>query len=174
MLKWLKKRGIQFWFWMAWVVSFIVGGVIIFGMIGADAGFWAKLVDGPPDFLVTMDGPATVAPGAEATYTITIKNIGKSEGGGNNPIVTLPAGLTFVRSLPGEPACKHNNGILECKLGSQQPGDQGTLMVTAVADAGASGAKNVTVNIVPSGKTRDTMGEEISDNNSDAVSTTIQ
>ncbi|MBM3934473.1 MAG: hypothetical protein FJ319_09260 [SAR202 cluster bacterium] len=172
MFRWLKKRGIQFWFWVAWIVSFLVGGIIIFGMIGAQAGFWQKLRSGPPDFEVTMAGPATLAQGAEGTYVVTIKNIGRSEGAGNTPTITFPDGMTINGVVPGSPACTTTGQEIVCRLGSQVAGAQGS--VTVRATAASAGAKTITASVPVSAKTRDTDAEEIGTNNTATLTTTVQ
>jgi uncharacterized repeat protein (TIGR01451 family) len=77
------------------------------------------------DVAITKNGPATVASGANSSYTLTLANNGPS----NSAVTlndTLPAGTTFV-SLVANPA----SGVFNCT--TPAPGSGGTISCTVAS-----------------------------------------
>jgi len=64
------------------------------------------------------DSPDPVQPGAPLTYTVTVTNNGPSAATGVTLVDTLPAGVTFVSSVPGSPTCTFGGGTVTCNLGA--------------------------------------------------------
>jgi uncharacterized repeat protein (TIGR01451 family) len=90
---------------------------------------------GPTDMAITMSGPATVNSGGNATYKLTVTNLGPNFA----PQVTvsdqMPAsGAFFVSAVTSQGACAApatgTGGVLSCVLSSMLPGASATITVT--------------------------------------------
>lgn len=88
------------------------------------------------DISLIMSGPPSVIIGSNATYQLTVQNLGPSPATGINVQDTLPPGVTFVSvaNLPGTSSV--SNGILGCAL-------------TNSLAAGASVTFSITINTAP-------------------------
>jgi uncharacterized repeat protein (TIGR01451 family) len=70
------------------------------------------------DLAVTKtDSPDPVLPGSLLDYVLVIANAGPSDATAVTAVDTLPAGVTFVSSSPGPPACVLAGAALTCALG---------------------------------------------------------
>ena len=77
----------------------------------------------PADLALAMTGPSPPAPaGVAYAYTLAIRNDGPSAATGITLTDALPAGLAFVSSTPGPPACVHAAGVFGCDAGTLPPG----------------------------------------------------
>ncbi len=162
-MKWLKQRGILFWFFVAWIVSFGGAGIIIFGMIASSAGM-QLFGGGAPDLKVTMtDSPDPVKAGENLTYTIAFENAGKGEATAVVVSDTLPSGVTFVSSMPGTPACKYSDGTLTCRLGTQAEGGGGKVDIVVKVDSATKGAITNTATITGEEEEEDTTNNKASE-----------
>jgi uncharacterized repeat protein (TIGR01451 family) len=102
-----------------------------------DAAVETTRVD-PADVAVSMDGPAApVAAGVPFAYALSITNAGPAPADGVVLTDQLPAGLTFVSSTPGPPACTHAAGLFRCEVGT----------------LAAAGAFAVSLQVLPAGYT---------------------
>jgi uncharacterized repeat protein (TIGR01451 family) len=86
------------------------------------------------DMSLTMSGPAAVAPSANATYTLTARNLGPSSATAT-VADTLPAGTTLVSSTPSQGTCTSAAGSVSCALGSLAVNGQATITVIVTAPA---------------------------------------
>jgi uncharacterized repeat protein (TIGR01451 family) len=74
----------------------------------------------------------SVAVGANATFTITVKNNGPGTASGVSLVDTLPAGLTLVSATPSQGSCTPT-APLTCSLGTLASGASATISIVARA-----------------------------------------
>jgi uncharacterized repeat protein (TIGR01451 family) len=90
--------------------------------------------------LTKTDSPDPVSPGAPLTYTLTTSNLGPSDGFMSVFLYEdMPAGVTFVSSVPGPPACTFSGGLLLCDLGPLPAGGSTQVIVNVIVDSSTSG-----------------------------------
>ncbi|MFD8939969.1 DUF11 domain-containing protein, partial [Streptomyces sp. NPDC059578] len=96
----------------------------------------------PPevDLSVVKTGPATIAPGGQVSYTITVTNNGPQDSTGWTLTDTIPAGLTNVTT--DTPGCGIGDGVLTCTGDALADGDSVTIEVTGTAVVGATSVSN--------------------------------
>ncbi|MER5495186.1 hypothetical protein [Streptomyces sp. NPDC002490] len=92
------------------------------------------------DLAVVKTGPATVAPGGQVSYTITVTNNGPQDSTGWELTDTVPAGLTNVTT--STPGCGIGGGVLTCSGGALANGDSVTIQVTGTVAPGATTVTN--------------------------------
>lgn len=183
-LKWLRRRGFQFWVYLGLgAISFIA----ILGMFIPVARKQGQLdFRGPPDIEVSVStSEKTVAANSEFEYVIIYTNVGGSEAGSVTLDVNLPDEVTLVDVVPGNPACalgsnlkerwailklspedRPSGGMIRCLLGTRLAGLDGQVVVTVKLGDAPKGTP-VTANVFGSvSTTRDYKKlEEIFDNN---------
>jgi uncharacterized repeat protein (TIGR01451 family) len=75
-----------------------------------------------PALTISKAGPATVTQGQNITWTIQVTNSGNADATNVQVVDTLPAGFTFVSSVPDAtppvPTCTHSSGVVTCDLGT--------------------------------------------------------
>ena len=81
------------------------------------------------------DTPDPVLPGGTLTYTVTVSNLGPSTATGVTMTDTLPAGVTFVSSVPGPPTCVLGGSTLTCNLGTLAGGASSIITITTMVNA---------------------------------------
>jgi uncharacterized repeat protein (TIGR01451 family) len=121
----------------------------------------------------TKNGPSTVVPGTNATYSISVKNNGPSDAAGATMTDPLPAGTTFISEThPGGWTCTDPapgaNGTVSCSDGSSFV-------------SGATAAFSIVVHVSPSASgsisNTATSGSSATDNtpgnNSSTATTTV-
>ena len=169
-MKWLKKQGIVFWFFFALFASTVVGGALIFIPVLRTQG--QLDFSGPPDMQVTMTvEPASVQKGGAVTFRVNHENIGESPAGSTALQISIPQGITINNIAPGSPACRDNNGTVNCGLGTRSPGATGSVVIEGTVSDSASGASAA----VTVGPTRDLKKEETAKgNNTATASVTVQ
>jgi uncharacterized repeat protein (TIGR01451 family) len=124
---------------------------------------------GATDMAISMSGPAGTTANSNASYTLTITNLGPSFA----PQVTvsdfIPVGATFVSSSPSQGACGLVISQVQCNLGGMVV--NGTATVTVVLNLNASIANTATVTANDAG------GNPVADpspvNNTASFNTTI-
>ncbi|MDA0564292.1 DUF11 domain-containing protein [Streptomonospora sp. S1-112] len=92
-------------------------------------------VDAVTDIAVEKSAPATVAPGGELVYTVTVTDTGSQTASGvvlEDPIDT---DLATVEELPEE--CRLEGSEIVCDLGDLQPGESRELTFVLRVDPGA-------------------------------------
>jgi len=117
--------------------------------------------------LAKTDGEDPVPAGALLTYTLTLANAGPSNSAGMTVVDTLPAGVSFVGSSPGAPACTHASGVVTCALGALPLSQQATVAVQVAVHPQTQGT--VTNTAVVTGDQTDPVGA----NDSDSEDTTV-
>jgi uncharacterized repeat protein (TIGR01451 family) len=85
------------------------------------------------DLSITKAGPASVIPGTDLVYTITVTNTGPSDASGVSVADVTPAGLTFVANAG---ACA---GAFPCLLGTVAAGTSQVITATFAVSAGYAG-----------------------------------
>jgi len=99
-----------------------------------------------PDLGVSVSGPAQVAPGAEATFSLAVSDLNGATASGIHLIATLPPGATVVSTSSDRgPGCSPGTGTIDCNLDFLS----GTLVahVTIVLTMPANGVATITANV---------------------------
>jgi uncharacterized repeat protein (TIGR01451 family) len=89
--------------------------------------------------ITKTDSADPVSPGDPLVYTVSVANAGPSDATAVTIVDTLPAGVTFVSSSPGPPACTVAGGTVTCTVGSLAVGASATVTIATTVDPGASG-----------------------------------
>ena len=192
-LKWLRRRGFQFWGYLGLgAISFIA----VLGMFIPVARKQGQLdFRGPPDIEVSLStSEKTVTPNSQFDYVIVYTNVGGSEAGSETVDDILPDEVTFVNAVPGNPACALGNnpkeryaiqkmspeeyppgGLIRCLLGTRLAGLDGQIVVTVRLGDSPKGTP-VTANVLGSvSTTRDYKKlEEMFDNNNAEWTVSVQ
>ncbi len=98
---------------------------------------------------LTKTGPASLTPGTNAVYTITVTNAGPSNAASVSVDDPTPAGLNFVSNSG---ACMT---VFPCDLGIMAPSETRTITATYAVPAGYNGASPVTNTATVSSPTTD-------------------
>jgi uncharacterized repeat protein (TIGR01451 family) len=85
------------------------------------------------------DSPDPVAPNDPLIYTVTVANAGPSDATGLTLTDNLPAGVTFVSSVPGPPTCSLAGATLTCALGALAAGSTTVLTINVTVNGSAPG-----------------------------------
>ncbi len=110
-------------------------------------------------------GPQTGTVGQPLTYTLTVKNNGRTTAPGVKVVDTLPEGVVFVSASSTQGTCSYAAGRVTCQIGTMAGG--ATVTVTIVVKPGSAG---VIYNLATvSARARDTNDK----NDSSGVQTTI-
>lgn len=105
---------------------------------------------GPPaDLSVAKSGPATVEPGANVTWTITVTNNGPGVSSGMTVTDTLPAGL--VSPSTSTPGCSIVGEEVQCVLGELAANASETISVTAAMPTSFGTCLTNTASVVGNG-----------------------
>jgi len=97
--------------------------------------------------VVLRHSPDTVSPGGVLDTLITITNLGLWPSTGMTVTESLPAGTSFVSSIPGPSACSVQGDALECELGPLPPGKTHSVSVEVAVAAGARGVLSSTASV---------------------------
>ena len=108
--------------------------------VGSGANAVAVVGAGVADTSITETGPsAEVAPGTNATYTLTAANAGPNVSTGTTVTDTLPAGATLVSATASQGVCAQGpGGTVICNLSGL--GVSGTATITIVVEALSAGS----------------------------------
>lgn len=85
---------------------------------------------GPTDMAISMSGPSSVTSGGNATYLLTISNLGPNFAPQVVITDSVPTGATFVSSSTSQGVCGFSTPNLLCNLGGMVVGGSATVMVT--------------------------------------------
>jgi len=92
------------------------------------------------DLVVTKtDDPEPVTAGNVLTYEVTVTNNGPSNASGVTLTDTLPSGVTFVSSTPGEPTCVESSGVVICNLSDINSGHHKQVTIVVTVDSSTTG-----------------------------------
>ncbi|RHA43551.1 DUF11 domain-containing protein [Cellulomonas rhizosphaerae] len=107
---------------------------------GEDAGDTTTVdVTRSADLVVTkLADPATVIPGEDATYRVTVRNDGPSTATDVTVTDTLPAGLTFLPDSSSD-GCSAAGQVVTCDVGRLAVGDLQRLTLVASSSAALDG-----------------------------------
>ena len=170
----MLRQGAAFWFVV--LIGLLTAALIIGG------GFYIAVQQGAvelgsaPDMEVTMSAaPSTVAAGESVTYTANYTNKGENPAGSVSLTVTLPQGITIGEIVPAA-ACTASGSTVVCRLGTQNPGRQGSVDVTATVASSATKGTEFEAGVeIKTATTRDVKkAEAVTDNNSASATVTVQ
>ncbi len=117
----------------------------------------------PADLVPSISGPTAPAPGAPATYTVTIANQGGRDSTSGTVTIALPAGMAVdPASLGGLPCTAQAPGIVCTNIGGVPAGGSVTGSFVATAATPLAGPIDVDVTAVQS---TGAVPEAITDNN---------
>jgi uncharacterized repeat protein (TIGR01451 family) len=85
--------------------------------------------------VVKTDSADPVSTNDPLVYVLTVTNGGPSDGTGVTAVDTLPAGVTFVSSVPGPPQCTLAGVTLTCDLATLAAGSNATVSINTVVTA---------------------------------------
>ncbi len=86
----------------------------------------------PPDVTITSTGPATVAFGSLATYTLTVSNVGAVNAQQVIVTDTLPSlGAVFVSGVATQGTCFIAGSVMTCNLGAMAAGASANVTIVA-------------------------------------------
>ena len=92
------------------------------------------------DLAITKtDSADPVNPGDPLSYSLAVINDGPSDATGVTITDTLPAGVTFVSSVPGPPTCSFTGGTVSCGLGAMVAGAGSSVTINVTVNPGANG-----------------------------------
>ncbi len=101
---------------------------------------------GSTDMAISMTGPASINSGGNATYLITINNLGPNFA----PQVTandfIPVGATFVSGTPSQGACALLGSQFQCNMGGMIVGGSATLTVVLNVTSAITNTATVSAN----------------------------
>jgi uncharacterized repeat protein (TIGR01451 family)/CSLREA domain-containing protein len=117
------------------------------------------------DLLILKTGAASAAVSTNVTYTITVTNQGPNGATAVKVTDVLPAGTTFVSSLPSQGSCLGTTTVT-CTLGTLNNGSSATVMLTIKMPA-ASGSISNTASVTA------TENDPVPANNSSSAPTNV-
>ena len=161
----MLRQGAAFWFVL--LIGLLMAALIIGG------GFYIAVQQGAvelgsgPDMEVTITAsPAKAAAGENVRYDITYSNKGENPAGSVSLTVTVPQDSTIGEIVPAA-ACTASGSSVVCRLGTQQPGRQGSVQInTTVASSATKGATLEAQAEITTSTTRDIKkSETVTENN---------
>jgi uncharacterized repeat protein (TIGR01451 family) len=138
-LLWFRKRGFLFWFLFLGGAISVIGLVGMFTAIAEGQGLISfDFLRAKPDLSLTLSAtPQTTEKDGDLTYTIRVTNNGKGEAKRIVVNTTLPEGVSFTSSEPGDPACFESERVVNCRLGALETGEQIEVVVVVKVKAAA-------------------------------------
>src|SRR5262249_17728611 len=98
------------------------------------------------DLAITAAGPASVATGSNATFTLTVSNSASSSAAsGVQAVATLPVGLGYVSATPSQGSCAPASGTVPCALPGLPAGASATIALVASTSTTGAFTTNATV-----------------------------
>jgi uncharacterized repeat protein (TIGR01451 family) len=128
---------------------------------------------GPTDMAISISGPSGVVSGANATYTLTVSNLGPNFAPQVVVTDSIPAGATFVSATTSQGICGISGAQFSCNLGGMIAASAGGASATVTL------VLNVTANITNTASVQGNdqngvaLGDPNTANNSASVSTAI-
>jgi uncharacterized repeat protein (TIGR01451 family) len=104
------------------------------GASGDESSTATTTISGGTDLSITKSGPATVQPGQQFTYNITVANHGPEAATNTGITDALPAGLSFVSAVPSQGSCSGTTTVT-CNLGTLNIGSTATIALTVKVTA---------------------------------------
>ena len=102
---------------------------------------------GAPDLAVVKEGPAMANAGDTLTYTLTYSNVGGLPATSVKLVDQLPAGLAYVSDSGSGSVVA--NGVITWSVGTLNPGQSNSIVVTATASYAGDQANDVTISGLP-------------------------
>jgi len=108
------------------------------------------------DLAITKsDGGATVAPGANVTYTLAVSNLGPSDAAGVSVSDPIPAGLNYVSATGAGWTCGQAAGVVTCTLPTLAVGAAAPITLVLGVPASYAGADPIANTATVSATTAD-------------------
>jgi uncharacterized repeat protein (TIGR01451 family) len=101
---------------------------------------------GATDMAISITGPATINSGGNATYTLTVNNLGPSFAPQVTVVDFVPAGATFVSGTPSQGACAILGSQFQCNLGAIVANGSATVTVTLNVTSAITNTATVNAN----------------------------
>ena len=155
--------------WAQAVMTQIGGGSFLPGDFDSFTDELFEAIHCEPDIRVVKDGNGTIQAGAQAAYTIEVKNIG--DGTAHNVELTdnLPAGIVWAEDSP---ECSIDTGAnpdrLNCNFEDMIAGEIELIHLTGTTDSGDCGALPNTASATSSNEPSNVLG-----NNQDSATITV-
>jgi uncharacterized repeat protein (TIGR01451 family) len=89
--------------------------------------------------ITKADSADPVDPNDPLSYAVSVANTGPSHATGLTLTDTLPAGVTFVSSVPGPPTCSLAGATLTCALGALAAGSTTMVTINVTVNGSAAG-----------------------------------
>ena len=167
---WLRRRGFLFWFLSIGGAISVIGLIGMFTAIAENQGLISfGFLKAKPDLSLTLStATETAATDSSLTYNIRITNEGQGEAKRISLNTTLPEGVSFTSSEPGDPACFESQRIVNCRLGALKTGEHTDVVLSVTVE-------NTAPNLLVASATVETsIGESDTSNNSATVSTPVK
>jgi len=99
-----------------------------------------------PGVSPTNTGPASIPAGTPLSYTVQVTNSDLANPATNVTLTdTVPAGATFLSSVPGGPTCSFSTPTLTCGLGNLAAGTSTTVTINLTAPTSVGSVTNSAV-----------------------------
>ena len=89
--------------------------------------------------IAKTDSVDPVVPGGPLRYDLAIGNLGPSEATAVTVVDNLPAGVSFVSSVPGPPTCTLAGATVTCGLGSLAAGGSAAVTINTIVNGSVAG-----------------------------------
>ncbi|RDZ29314.1 CARDB domain-containing protein [Lysobacter silvisoli] len=119
------------------------------------------------------DAGASVVPGNNVVYTLTVANAGPSDAAAVQVSDVIPAGLGFVSAAGTGWTCANNAGTVECSRPTLAAGGNATITLTLSVPSNYGGAPTVSNTATVASTTSDPSGGNNSDTETTPVSISI-
>jgi uncharacterized repeat protein (TIGR01451 family)/fimbrial isopeptide formation D2 family protein len=104
----------------------------------------AVIETGPAaDLALVKSGPASVLPGGQIAWALTVTDRGPSTAHLVTVADPLPAGAAYESSAPSQGSCAYASGRLTCELGTLAAGASAQITLTATVTAGPGSLQNM-------------------------------
>lgn len=128
---------------------------------------------GPTDMAISMTGPANINLGGNATYVLTISNLGPNFAPQVVVSDSVPAGATFVSATTTQGVCSASGTQFSCNLGGMIAASAGGASATVTLVLNVTASITNTASVQGKDQNGVALGDPNPANNSASVSTTL-